>query len=116
VTHYGLPRTKLTTEIKRDLQLLSMRNVLDPKRMYKRQGKFKIPQYSQMGTIVEGPTDFFSGRLTKAERNQSFVQETITLEKQTGRFKRKYEELQTKKKSGKKGFYRALMAKRRKIR
>ena len=29
---YNLPRTSLTPELKRDLQLLKMRSVLDPKR------------------------------------------------------------------------------------
>ncbi|KAF2671215.1 Fcf2-domain-containing protein [Microthyrium microscopicum] len=114
-THFDLPRTKITPELKRDLQLLSMRAVLDPKRMYKKQGKFKIPEYSQVGTIVEGPTEFFSARIKKRDRNESFVGETLKAEKNTGRFERKYEELQTKKRSGKKGFYKSLLAKRRKI-
>jgi len=114
-THFGLPRTKITPELKRDLQLLSMRAVLDPKRMYKRQGKFKIPEYSQVGTIVEGPTEFFSARISKKERNESFVGETLKTEKESGRFGKKYSELQSRKRSGKKGFYKSLMAKRRKI-
>jgi hypothetical protein len=114
-THYDLPKTKLDPQMKRDLQLLSMRAVLDPKRMYKKQGKFKIPDYSQVGTIIEGPTEFFSSRLTKAERNGTFVGEALKSESESGRFKRKYEELQKKKQSGKKGFYRSLMTKRRKF-
>jgi len=92
-----------------------MRAVLDPKRMYKRQGKFKIPEYSQVGTIVEGPTEFFSARINKKDRNQSFVGETLKTEQQSGRFSNKYSELQKRKRSGKKGFYKSLMAKRRRI-
>jgi len=83
--------------------------------MYKRQGKFKIPEYSQVGTIVEGPTDFFGGRINKRDRQRSFVSETMQAEKQSGRFKRKYEELQSKKRSGKRGSYKAKMAKRRRV-
>lgn len=93
-----------------------MRAVLDPKRMYKRQGKFKIPEYSQVGTIVEGPTDFFGGRLNRKERRQTFVGEVLEKEKESGgRFKRKYDELQVKKRSGKKGSWKERVQKRRKM-
>jgi hypothetical protein len=114
-THFDLHRTVLDSRTKQDLQLLSMRAVLDPKRMYKKQGKFKIPEYSQVGTIIEGPTEFFSSRLSKAYRTSTFVGEALRAEKESGRFKRKYEELQTRKQSGKKGFYRSLTAKRRRF-
>jgi hypothetical protein len=83
--------------------------------MYKRQGKFKIPEYSQVGTIVEGPTDFFGGRLNRKERNESFVKEVMSKEGKDGRFKRKYDELQVKKRSGKMGSWKARVAKRRKF-
>jgi hypothetical protein len=95
------------------MQLLHMRSVLDPKRMYKSQGKFKIPQYSQMGTIVEGPTDFFNSRLNNKQRKTTFVEEALDNEAETGRFKRKYDELQVKHRSGKKGFYKELRARRK---
>ncbi|KAF2405165.1 Fcf2-domain-containing protein [Trichodelitschia bisporula] len=111
---YNIPRTNLTTELKRDLQLLNMRSVLDPKRMYKKQGKFKIPEYSQVGQIVEGPTEFYSARLRNKDRKETFVEDALAGEVETGRFKRKYEEVQTKKTSGKKAFYKALKAKRSK--
>jgi hypothetical protein len=90
-----------------------MRAVLDPKRMYKKQGKFKIPEFSQVGMIVEGPTDFFSSRLNNRDRKRTLVEETLASEAVSGRFKRKYQEVQDKKRSGKKTFYKALMAKRR---
>jgi seryl-tRNA synthetase len=93
-----------------------MRAVLDPKRMYKKEGRFKIPQYSQVGTIVEGPTDFFNSRLTNRERKRTLVDETLAAEAESGRFKRKYRELQGRKKSGKKTFYKTLVARRQKAR
>jgi hypothetical protein len=91
-----------------------MRAVLDPKRMYKKQGSFKVPEYSQMGTIIEGPTEFFSSRITKAERTNTLLEETLVKESETGRFKSKYTELQRKQRSGKKAFYKSLLAKRKK--
>ncbi|QDS67621.1 hypothetical protein FKW77_004235 [Venturia effusa] len=111
---YNLPKTDLTPELKRDLQLLNMRSVLDPKRMYKKQGKFKIPEYSQVGVIVEGPTEFYSARLQKGDRKKTFVDSALAREAQNGRFKKKYDEVQMSKTSGKKAFYNALRAKRTK--
>ncbi|KAK5112697.1 hypothetical protein LTR85_011208 [Meristemomyces frigidus] len=111
---YDLPRTDLTPELKRDLQLLKMRNVLDPHRHYKKDGgKMQAPEYSQVGTIVEGPTEFFSGRIENKQRKRTFVEEVLAGEQETGRFKRKYGELQGKKTSGKKAFYKSVQAQRK---
>ncbi|RKF62898.1 rRNA-processing protein fcf2 [Erysiphe neolycopersici] len=106
---FNLPRTRLTPELKRDLQLLRMRDVLDPKRHYKKDNmRNKIPEFSQVGTIIEGPTEYFSGRLTNKERKKTLVEETLDHEKVTGRFKKKYNEIQSKKTSGKKAYYKNL--------
>ncbi|KAF3403625.1 rRNA-processing protein fcf2 [Penicillium rolfsii] len=115
---FNLPKTVLTPELKRDLQLIRMRSVLDPKRHYKKEnGKAKIPEFSQVGTIIEGPTEFFSGRIVKKDRKKNFVEEVLALERQNRRFETKYRDIQAKKTSGKKAFYKDLQAKRnRKIR
>ena len=68
----------------------------------------QAPEYSQVGTIVEGPTEFFSGRIENKKRKRTFVEEVLAGEQETQRFKRKYGELQSKKTSGKKAFYRKL--------
>ncbi|WPH00713.1 rRNA-processing protein FCF2 [Acrodontium crateriforme] len=111
---FNLPKTDLTPELKRDLQLLKMRNVLDPHRHYKKDGgKMKAPEYSQVGTIIQGPTEYFSGRIDNKQRKRTFVEEVLAGEEQTGRFKKKYGELQSKKTSGKKAFYKTLKAQRK---
>ncbi|KAK3075234.1 dTDP-fucopyranose mutase [Teratosphaeriaceae sp. CCFEE 6253] len=111
---FNLPRTDLTPQLKRDLQLLKMRNVLDPHRHYKKDGgKMQAPEYSQVGTIIEGPTEFFSGRIQNKQRKKTFVEEVLAGEQETGRFKRKYGELQGRKTSGKKTFYKAMKSQRR---
>lgn len=111
---YNLPKTEMTPALKRDLQLLKMRNVLDPHRHYKKDGgKMKAPEYSQVGTIIEGPTEFFSGRVENKQRKKTFVEEVLAGEQESGRFKRKYGELQNQKTSGKKAFYKALKEKRK---
>ncbi|KAJ5715051.1 uncharacterized protein N7483_012232 [Penicillium malachiteum] len=110
---FDLPKTEMTTELKRDLQLLRMRSVLDAKRHYKKDnGKFKPPEFSQVGTIIEGATEFFSGRIVKKDRKKTFVAEAMALEKENRRFESKYRDIQTKKTSGKKAFYNDLKAKR----
>jgi hypothetical protein len=112
---FDLPRTNLTPELKRDLQLIKMRNVLDPHRHYKKDGggKMKAPEFSQVGTIVEGPTEFFTGRIENKKRKRTFVEEVLAGEQETGRFKKKYGEMQGRNTSGKKAFYQALKAKRK---
>ncbi|TKX24224.1 hypothetical protein C1H76_3527 [Elsinoe australis] len=110
---YNLPKTDLTPELKRDLQILKMRNVLDPHRHYKKEGgKMKAPEYSQVGTIIEGPTEYHSARLSNRDRKRTLVEEVLAGERQSGRFKKKYGDVQAKKTSGKKAFYNALKAKR----
>jgi hypothetical protein len=91
-----------------------MRSVLDPHRHYKKDGgKMQPPAYSQVGTIVEGPTEFFSGRIENKKRKRTFVEEVLAGEQETQRFKRKYGELQSRKTSGKKAFYKKLREGRR---
>ncbi len=71
------------------------------------------PEYSQLGTIVEGPTEFYTGRIENKQRKKTFVEEVLAGEHQTGRFKKKYGEMQGRKTSGKKAFYKAVQAKRK---
>ncbi|KAG0051413.1 hypothetical protein BGZ83_003799 [Gryganskiella cystojenkinii] len=103
---FDLPQQIMTPELKRDLQILKLRNVLDPKRFYKREdkGKPKFPKYFQVGTIIEGNTEFFSSRLTKKERATTITGEVM--KDLTGRdyYQRKFNEIQETKQSGGKRF------------
>jgi hypothetical protein len=111
---YNLPRTNLTPELKRDLQLLRMRDVLDPKRHYKKEGsKPQVPEFSQVGTIIEGPTEFFSARLLNRDRKRTLVEEVLAGENASHRFKSKYDEIQAAKTSGKKAHYKKMKALRK---
>ncbi|CAF9911813.1 MAG: hypothetical protein HETSPECPRED_000453 [Heterodermia speciosa] len=110
---FNLPRTDLTPELKRDLQLLKMRNALDPKRHYKKEnGKTEVPEFSQIGTFIQGPTEFYSSRIPNKERKKNFVDEVLTAEESTGRFKSRYNDIQSSKMSGKKAYYKKLKNKR----
>lgn len=90
-----------------------MRNVLDPHRHYKKDnGKMKPPEYCQVGTVIEGPTEYHSARLQNKDRKRTFVEEVLAGEKDTGRFKKKYGDIQVNKTSGKKAYYKTVQAKR----
>lgn len=111
---FDLPKTDLTPALKRDLQLLKMRGVLDPHRHYKKDnGKMQAPEFSRVGTITEGATEFFGGRIENKKRKRTFVEEVLAGEHETGRFKRKYNDVQAKKSSGKKAFYKNVKAQRK---
>ncbi|TEA10606.1 rRNA-processing protein fcf2 [Colletotrichum sidae] len=113
---FGIPKTDPNDpHMKRDLQLLHMRGTaIDPKRHYKKESlQATVPRYAHFGRIIEGPTEYYSARLTRRERNQSLVDELLSAEKASGKFKSKYEDIQLRKASGKKAFYKRLVNKRR---
>ncbi|KAL9096263.1 MAG: hypothetical protein Q9163_006458 [Psora crenata] len=110
----NLPRTNLTPELERDLRVLRMRGVLDPKRHYKKDNtKSLAPEFSQVGEIIEGTTEFFSARIPKKDRKRTLLEEVLAGETSTGRFKGKYNKVQAIKTSGKKAFYKKVKEHRR---
>ncbi|KAL8674627.1 MAG: hypothetical protein Q9168_001002 [Polycauliona sp. 1 TL-2023] len=112
---FHLPRTNLTPELKRDLQLLSMRSAWDPKRHYKKDNrKSLVPEFSHAGTIIEGPTEHFSSRIAKRDRKKTFVDEIMADEGSSGRFRKKSIDIQASKTSGRRAFYNMLKQKRSK--
>ena len=58
---YELPAPQITKEVENDLRLLGLRGVLATDRFYKRPDSKKLPIYFQMGTVIEGPAEFYSG-------------------------------------------------------
>ncbi|KAK4249638.1 hypothetical protein C7999DRAFT_39300 [Corynascus novoguineensis] len=76
---FNLPRTNLTPELKRDLQVLRMRDVAAMgKQFFKKDSRRDlVPEYSQVGTIVAGATDSMTNRLTRKERKRTIVEEIL---------------------------------------
>lgn len=74
---YDLPATTITDEVKRDLRTLRLRSTFDPKVFYKKTDSGKFPKYFQMGRVIEGATDFYSGRLTNSQRKRTFTDEIM---------------------------------------
>lgn len=89
-----------------------MRSLLDPKQQ-KKTLRASAPDYSQVGEIIEGPTEFYSARLTRKERKRTLLDETMR-EQDTTKLQTKYAGIQRSKTSGKKAFYQNVVAQRRK--
>lgn len=129
---FNMPAPELTQEVKRELHILKSRGVLDPKRHYKRESKKSssggMPKFFQFGTVVAGAQDYYSGgggsvkRKIGSNNNSSssssgggLVDEVLADADKRAYFKRKFMDLQekrrikyggfnkTKKKNGKKG-------------
>ncbi|CCH45623.1 hypothetical protein BN7_5206 [Wickerhamomyces ciferrii] len=111
---FDMPKGELTPSIKRDLKILEQRAALDPKRHYKKD-KWKTPEFFQIGTIVEGNTEYYSARLKNKEREQTILESVMNDEDTKHYFKRKYDEVQIKKTSGKKAHYKKVKEARRKF-
>ncbi|KAL2650487.1 hypothetical protein R1flu_018615 [Riccia fluitans] len=110
---FDMPAVTVTPELKREVELLKMRSVLDPKRHYKANDSKGIPKYFQIGTVVSGAADFYSGRLTKKERKMSFADELLNDASLKAYTKRKYGEIQEKKQDGGKKFWKKKVEKRK---
>ncbi|KAL8828888.1 MAG: hypothetical protein Q9170_006405 [Blastenia crenularia] len=112
---FHLPRTEVTSELKRDLQLLRMRSTWDPKRHYKSDNRRPlIPEYAQVGNILEGPTEYYSSRISKHDRKRSFVEQVLNAEEGSSRFKSRYADIQSSKASGRRAHYDQLKQQRSK--
>ena len=57
----------------------------------------KIPKHFEMGTVVEGSGEFYSGRMTKRERKQTFTEEILADVQVQKERKRRYEAMQAEK-------------------
>lgn len=102
---FDLSAPTITPELKKDLQLLKLRNVIDPKRHYKAEDSKGLPKYFQVGTVIGGPADFYSGRLTKKERKSTLADELLSDSTLSAYRKRKYLDIQDKKQAGGKKFW-----------
>lgn len=109
---FDLPKTDLTPQFKRDWQLLRMRSLLDPKHQ-KKALRASAPAYSQVGEIIEGPTEFYSARLTRKERKRTMLEEAMSSH-DSAKLQTKYAGIQRNKTSGKKAFYQNVKSQRRK--
>ncbi|ODV83386.1 hypothetical protein CANARDRAFT_203187, partial [[Candida] arabinofermentans NRRL YB-2248] len=109
---FSLPKVELTEKLKRDLTVLKNRSSIDPKRHYKKDASWKIPENFQIGTIVGSASDYYN-RINRKDRGTGFVEELLKDSDSKKWFKRKYNEVQVKKTSGGKRFYKDKQEKRK---
>ncbi|KAG7585562.1 Fcf2 pre-rRNA processing C-terminal [Arabidopsis thaliana x Arabidopsis arenosa] len=76
---FDMPAPTMTPELKRDLQLLKLRTVMDPALHYKKSvSRSKLAEkYFQVGTVIE-PAEEFYGRLTKKNRKATLADELVS--------------------------------------
>ncbi|KAG7348016.1 Fcf2 pre-rRNA processing [Nitzschia inconspicua] len=92
---FGMTPTPLTEEVKTDLAVIRNRTYLDPKRFYKSADKHH--RVVQVGTVVEGASEYFSSRLTKKERRSNFTDEIMADPASSDYAKNKFKEMSREK-------------------
>lgn len=110
---FNMPAPEMTAELQRDLNIIRMRGILDPKRHYKKNNSKKLPKYFQIGTVVNGPAEFYSSRIPKSERKGTIIDSLLSDVEFRRYNKRKYLEIQATKEGRKRGFYKRSKKKRR---
>ncbi|XP_052206382.1 rRNA-processing protein fcf2-like [Diospyros lotus] len=98
---FDMPARTVTPELKKDLQLIKLRSVIDPKRHYKK-GYYSNSQnkYFQVGTVIEAAEDFYAERLTKKERKVTLADELLSDHTLTKYRKRKLREIDERNQPG----------------
>lgn len=74
---FDLPAKDLEVEDKLTLDALKLRETLEPGKFYKKKATDNISKHFQVGTVIEHPMEYYSGRATRKERKQTIVDELI---------------------------------------
>ena len=99
---FDLPATPITPELEKDLKVLSMRGALDRKQFYRGGEQPGKSKFFQIGTVIDSAAGFYSDRLPRKLRPKSIVDTLLKDEESKAYFKKKFNELQVKYKSGRK--------------
>ncbi|KAI9593433.1 Fcf2 pre-rRNA processing-domain-containing protein [Syncephalis fuscata] len=97
---FDMPKAKITPELERDWQIIQMRNVLDPKRHYRKDKRKAPPTYCQVGTVIEGAAEFYSSRMTRRERKQTILEEFLHDTNRREYFRDRYRDFQNERAKG----------------
>ncbi len=88
--------THMTNQLKTDLSLIRNRNYLDPKKFYKSADSFD-GKILQVGTVIEGSSEYYSSRMTRRERRMNITEELMADANVRQYAKRKYLDIQLEK-------------------
>jgi hypothetical protein len=89
---YDLPAHEITPEVAKDIQLLNMRDALDPKRHYKRNSGVDKLKYFHVGTVIGDGTDYYND-LTRKQKKRTMVEELMSDAQTKAYQKKKYSEV-----------------------
>ena len=93
---FNMTPTPMTDQLKTDLSIIRNRNYIDPKKFYKSGDSFE-GKVLQVGTVIEGSSEYYSSRLTKRDRRQNLTEEIMSEAHVSNYAKRKYYEIQQEK-------------------
>jgi hypothetical protein len=93
---FNMNPTPMTNQLKTDLSLIRNRNYLDPKKFYKSADSFD-GKILQVGTVIEGSTEYYSSRMTRKERRGNITEELMADANVRQYAKRKYLDMQMEK-------------------
>ncbi|GMT10246.1 hypothetical protein PFISCL1PPCAC_1543, partial [Pristionchus fissidentatus] len=83
---FRMSSARISDECRADLELLSMRATLKPKRFYRKNDRAVLPKYFQVSRVVEDKRDFYGSRLTKSGRKKNMLDEMMKMDRES--FKR----------------------------
>ena len=99
---FNLQPLEMDSKLQRDIKMVQMRDYMDPKRFYKNPDK--ITNVLHIGTVIEGPSEYKSSRLTNRERKQTIVDEVLSSQLIRDYTKSKYLDIQQRQTSKQKMF------------
>jgi hypothetical protein len=91
---FNMQPTSMTHQLKTDLSLIRNRNYLDPKKFYKSADSFD-GKILQVGTVIEGSSEYYSSRMKKKERRMNITEELMADDSVRQYAKRKYLDIQS---------------------
>jgi hypothetical protein len=74
---------------------LQNRAALNPASFYKKSAQ-RLPEYFQVGTVIQGATEFYSSRLSKQQRGRTFAEELLNDADVKGTLKKRFNRLQVR--------------------
>jgi len=95
---YGMKKKILTPELKDELNAIKLRGYIDPKKFYKSPDWAALPEYFQIGTVIDGGDEPKSMKMKKRDKKGTLVDQFLSEDKDASWTKNKFNEIQSKKK------------------
>ncbi len=90
----GMKKNALTPEMKDELNLIQLRGYINPKSFLKKPDWKSLPEYFQVGTVVDGGDEPKSMKMPKRERKGTLIDQFLSDDKDVSWSKNKFKESQ----------------------